>query len=109
MSRIAPSPQILHSRWRMHACVRVLLFALPWVAVALLFAMREPAEVARWWLLASGLVATLASLFHTWRKHALRWFAGQLNQHAGLEDSAGLLLGIETPASSLASLQRERL
>ncbi|MEO5630108.1 MAG: hypothetical protein ABIQ62_10125, partial [Thermomonas sp.] len=41
--------------------------------------------------------------------HALRWFAGQLNQHAGLEDSAGLLLGIETPASSLASLQRERL
>ena len=109
MSRNAPSPRITLARWRMHAVGRALLLALPWIAVAVLFAMREPAQLARWWLLAGALFATLAWLVHAWRKHDLPWFTGQLNRHVGLEDSAGLLLGIEAPASSLARLQRERL
>ena len=109
MSRIAPSPTSTLARWRMHVVGRALLLASPWIAVAVLFAMREPPQVARWGLLAGGIAATLAWLLHAWRKHDLRWFTGHLNRHAGLEDSAGLLLGIEAPASSLARLQRERL
>ncbi|MDI1253210.1 hypothetical protein [Thermomonas sp.] len=109
MSRITPSAQTVHARWRMLACVRVLLFAMPWIAVAVLFALREPGQPARWLLTAFCLVAMLAWLVNAWRRLDLPWFAGQLNRHVVLEDSAGLLLGLEAPASSLARLQRERL
>jgi hypothetical protein len=109
MSRITPSPQTVHARWRMHACVRVLLFAMPWIAVSILFALHGTGQPARWLLAASGMVVALAWLIGAWRSHDLPWFAGQLNHHAGLEDSAGLLLGLEPPASSLARLQRERV
>ncbi len=109
MSRRAPSPQLLHARWRMRAGVRVLLFAAPWIAVTVLFALREPAQPARWLLTAAGCVATLAWLIHSWRRHHLAWFARQLDRHPGFEDSAGLLLGLEPPASSLDRLQRDRL
>ncbi len=109
MSRNAPSPQTVHARWRMHACLRVLLFATPWLAVALLFALRAPGQPARWLLTASGLVAALAWLVRAWRKHDLRWFAGQLDGHAGFDDSAGLLLGLDVPASGIAQFQRSRL
>lgn len=109
MSRITPPPQTVHARWRLHACVRVLLFALPWFTVAVLFALREPDQPARWLLTALPLIAGLFGLLRTWRRHDLPWFAGQLNQHAGFEDSAGLLLGLDVPASSIAKLQRDRL
>ena len=109
MSRIASSPQTVHARWRLHACIRVLLFALPWFAVAVLFALREPGQPARWLLTGLCFVATLTWLARDWRMHDLPWFAAQLNRHAGLEDSAGLLLGLDAPASSIARLQRARL
>lgn len=109
MSRVAPSPQNLHARWQQHASLRVLLFAIPWIVVSVLFALREPGQPARWLLTVLCVVGTVASLVRAWRRHDLSWFASQLNRHAGLEDSAGLLLGLDSPASSLAQLQRDRL
>ncbi|MGV8923921.1 MAG: hypothetical protein ACOH1L_11345 [Thermomonas sp.] len=109
MSRIASSPHTVHARWRMHACMRVLLFALPWIVVAVLLALREPAQPARWLLTAFPLIAALSWLVRAWRKHDLPWFAGHLNRHAGFEDSSGLLLGLDMPASGIAQLQRDRL
>ena len=109
MSRIAPSRQTVHARWRMHACVRVVVFASPWLAVAVLFALRQPDQSACWLLTALTVIAALIGLLRAWRRHDLSWFSAQLNQHAGFEDSAGLLLGLDPPASSIAILQRDRL
>ena len=109
MSRIAPPPHSVQARWRMHACVRVLLFAMPWIAVSILFVLRDPGQPARWLLAASGMLVALAWLIRAWRRHDLPWYVEQLNRHAGFEDSAGLLLGLDAPASNLARLQRERL
>ena len=109
MSRDATSPQSLHAQWRRQACVRVLLYALPWFAVSALFALREPEQPVRWLLTAMILLIAAAWMFRAWRKRDLAWFGAHLNAHAGLEDSAGLLLGLDAPASSLARLQRDRL
>ena len=109
MSRATPSPAVLHRRWRLRACMRVVLFAMPWIAAAGLFALRAPEQPARWSLAACGLVAAVAWLAHEWRRHGIARFAARLDRHAGFEDSAGLLLGLESPSSPLAGLQRERL
>ena len=109
MSRIAPSPQTVLTRWQMRGGVRVLLFALPWIAVSVLFALREPGQPVRWLLTAFLAVGTLAWLVRVRRMRDRRWFAEQLNRHAGLEDSAGLLLGLDAPTSGIAKLQRDRL
>lgn len=103
------SPQALHVRWRVQACARVLLFALPWIGVAMLAALRSPSQSAEWLAIAAGLVITVAVLVRSWRRHDLHWLASTLNTHASLEDSAELLLGVEAPASSVARLQRQRL
>lgn len=103
------SPQALHVRWRLQACARVLLFALPWNAVAMLVALRAPGQMLAWLPFAASLAITAMGLIRTWRRHDMRWLASTLNGHPVLDDSAELLLSLEPPASSVARLQRQRL
>ena len=103
------SPQALHLRWRLQACAHVLLFALPWIAVAMRAALRSPGHALAWMAVAIGLLVTAAALIRAWRLHDMRWLAAMLNTHVALEDSAELLLETEPPASSVARLQRQRL
>ena len=92
---VSGSPQALHLRWRMQACARVVLFALPWIAVALFAALRAPKQVPTWMAVVASLLVTAAALIRLWRLHDMRWLAATLNTHVGLEDSAELLLGAE--------------
>ncbi|HSD17128.1 MAG TPA: hypothetical protein VLC71_07730 [Thermomonas sp.] len=103
------SPQAAHQRWRVRACTRVLLFALPWSVVALLVAMRAPARLPAWLPFFASLAVTALWLIHAWRRHDARWLASTLNAHPALDDSAELLLGLEPPGSAVARLQRQRL
>ena len=103
------SPQALHLRWRVQACARVLLFALPWIALAMCAALRAPSQLLAWMAVAASVLVTAAALIRDWRQHDVRWLASMLNTHASLEDSAELLLGVEPPASSVAHLQQQRL
>ena len=103
------SPQALHLRWRVQACARVLLFALPWTALAMCAALRAPSQLLAWVAVAASVLVTAAALIRDWRQHDVRWLASMLNTHASLEDSAELLLGVEPPASSVARLQQQRL
>ena len=103
------SPQALHLRWRLQACARVLLFALPWIAVAMCAALRSPSHALAWMAVAASVLATAAALSRSWHQRDVRWLASMLNTHASLEDSAELLLGVEPPASSVARLQQQRL
>ena len=48
------SPRALHLRWRMQACASVLLFALPWIAVAMLAALRAPSQLLAWMAVAAS-------------------------------------------------------
>ncbi|MEO6226652.1 MAG: hypothetical protein ABIO61_02185 [Thermomonas sp.] len=109
MSAAKSSPHAVHNRWRLQACLRVLLFALPWNAVALLMAWRVAGQWNAWCIVAAALLATLAWLVHTWKKRDLHWLATTFNQHPSFEDSAGLLLGLDPTTSPLATLQHQRL
>ena len=109
MSSSSSSPQALHLRWRVQACARVLLFALPWIAVAMCAALRSPSHALAWMAVAASVLATAAALIRSWHQRDVRWLASMLNTHASLEDSAELLLGVEPPASSVARLQQQRL
>src|SRR6478672_2135438 len=106
---VSVPPRALHWRWRMQAGARVLLFALPWIAVAMSAALRVPGQALAWLVVAISLSITGAWLVRAWRRHDVRWLASTLNTHPSLDDSAELLLGVESPASSVARLQRQRL
>ncbi|MEO6234779.1 MAG: hypothetical protein ABIO75_06185, partial [Thermomonas sp.] len=101
--------RVVHARWRLHACLRVLLFALPWIAVALLVAWRVADHLAAWSIVAAVLLASVIRITRKWKQRDLRWLASTFNQHPALEDSAGLLLGLDPGKSQLAKLQHQRL
>jgi hypothetical protein len=109
MNRAHASPQALHMRWRVQACTRVLLFALPWGVVAMLLALHAPGQAPAWLPFAASLAITAMWLVRVWRRRDIRWLARALNTHPALDDSAELLLGVEPAASSVARLQRQRL
>ena len=83
MSSSSSSPQALHLRWRVQACARVLLFALPWFAVAMCAALQAPSQVLAWMAVAASVLVTAAALFRIWRQHDVRWLASMLNTSTG--------------------------
>ncbi|MFS8137460.1 MAG: hypothetical protein ACMG50_04950, partial [Thermomonas sp.] len=109
MSAANGSPHAVHTRWRLYACVRVLLFALPWIAIALLAAWRISDHLAQWCVVTAVLLAAVIGLTRTWKQRDLHWLATTFNQHPAFEDSAGLLLGLDPTTSTLAKLQHQRL
>ena len=105
----APTPWVLLLRAQRDACARVGLLVLPWAALCVWIALREPRHAWAWLLLACCVAIAGAWLAVAWRSRNPRWLAHQLNAHPAFEDSAGLLLGLDAPASPIAALQRSRL
>jgi hypothetical protein len=93
----------------MQACLHVLLFALPWNAVAVLLAWRVAGDWTPWCIVATTLLGTVFWFTHTWNQRDLHWLAATFNQHPPFEDSAGLLLGLDPSTTRLDNLQHQRL
>ena len=100
---------VLLARERRRALAWALALALPWLALACLLLWRDPASPLRWIGLALALLAAGVAMAWAWQRHDAHWLARHLDQAPQLEDSAGLLLGLERPASPLAGLQRARI
>ncbi len=97
------------ARARREAGLRVLLLVLPWAALALWLALRHAELGWPWLALVAGIAVGCTWLVSAWRSRDLPWLARLLNEHPLFEDSAGLLLGLDTPGSALARLQHSRL
>lgn len=99
----------LLARERRRALAWAMALVLPWLALAAVLAWRDPASPLRWIALALALVAVGMAATWAWQRHDARWLALHLDRAPQMEDSTGLLLGLDQAASPLAALQRSRV